>query len=60
VILRNKHSGKVIILDDGAYEVFNAFIVPLRCLYKVDYECIDEKKKRRKHEYNKIFKTGRK
>jgi len=36
------------ILPDGAYEVGDAFIVPLQCLYKTDYELVNYNPKKKK------------
>jgi hypothetical protein len=43
--VRDKDTREVIDLGEGAYEVKDAFIVPLRCLYKKDYEIVKENKK---------------
>ena len=43
--IRNKHTGEVILLPDSMYEVGNAFIVPLACYYKKDYEKVNRSKK---------------
>ena len=53
MILRNKHSGEIIVVPSESYEIVNAYIIPEQCLYKKDYEviwtgdkCIEEKKEK--------------
>jgi hypothetical protein len=41
MILRNIHTGEFIIAPDGTYEVKDAYIIPLQCLYKTDYEEVE-------------------
>jgi len=43
--IRNKQTGKVIMLPEDAYEVGDAFIVPLQCYYKKYYEAVNKKEK---------------
>lgn len=51
MIIRNKYTGAYICLFSSAYEVGDAFIQPLVCFYKEDYElvsvveCVEEKEK---------------
>ena len=40
MVIKNKHTGEVITLREGAYEVGDAFIMPLQCFYKEDYELV--------------------
>jgi len=40
IVIRNKITGKVITLEEGSYEVSDAFIMPLQCFYKDDYELV--------------------
>lgn len=42
--IKDKETGEVIKLHDSAYEVGDAFIVPLLCFYKKYYELVEEKK----------------
>ena len=49
MILRNKRDGSFVVLSDSMHEVLNAFIDPLKCYYKKDYEivsCCNETDKR--------------
>jgi hypothetical protein len=46
--VRDKNTGDIIELGEGAHEVLNAFIVPLQCFYKKDYELVDEEIKEKK------------
>lgn len=41
--VKDRDTGKIIDLGNSAYEVSDAFIVPLRCLYKEHYELIEDK-----------------
>jgi hypothetical protein len=43
--IRHKDSGEIILLPEGSYEVLNAFIVPIQCFYKKDYERVNENDK---------------
>lgn len=40
MVIRNKNTGEVIELSDSVYEVEDAFIQPLQCFYKKDYELV--------------------
>ena len=43
IVIKDKDTGEVKTLPDCAYEVNNAFIVPLQCFYKEDYEKVETK-----------------
>lgn len=43
--VKSKRTGDIIDLGREAYEVENAFIVPLQCLYKKDYEKVEDEEK---------------
>lgn len=43
MIIKNKRTGEMLVLHGGAYEVSDAFIVPLQCYYKEDYELVEHK-----------------
>lgn len=45
ITVRNKSTGEVRELPHGAYEVRDAFVIPLQCLYKTSYELVDKEKK---------------
>jgi hypothetical protein len=42
MIIKNKRTGELIKLSNGAYEVGDAFIDPLRCFYKEYYELVNK------------------
>ena len=44
--IKDKGTGKIIELPDCAYEVGDAFIAPLRCFYKEDYELVSDEKEK--------------
>ena len=44
--VRNKQTGEIVDLGEGVSEVLNAFIVPLQCLYKRDYEKVEDEEEK--------------
>lgn len=46
--IRDKETGEIILLPDSMYEVLDAFIVPLQCYYKSNYEAVNKVNKKEK------------
>ena len=38
--IKNKNTGEIAAISNNIYEVSNAFIDPLRCYYKKEYEIV--------------------